>query len=214
MRITIHTNPSQRHQREHAQWLKKGFKRHGLTLIEAHDINAEADIHIVSGPHYAKDKYINHPRVILLDRAYYHQEKLGRWQSMDWVSLGWMNKHGGRDFAVGSGRAECQCKDGSDNERSIFLADYNGTLEQADTVRLHPANKSYESTLPEILRNHGVAIGYKTSALVTAGLEGLKVICKDEANIVYNENWLELLPYADWHYSEMDEAIEHLWQTI
>jgi len=59
-----------------------------------------------------------------------------------------------------------------------------------------------------------IAIGYQTSALVTAGLEGLKVICKDKRNIMYNQNWLELLPYADWHYSEMDAAIDHLMQDI
>lgn len=133
---------------------------------------------------------------------------------MDWVSLGWMNSDGGRDFKAGSGREPCQCKDGANNERSIFLADYNGTLEQADTIRLHPANNQDQPEIVKVLRDHGVAIGYQTSALVTAGLEGLKIICKDKRNIMYNDNWLELLPYADWHYSEMDKAIAHLMQDI
>jgi len=97
-------------------------------LLETHCVDYEADIHIISGPHYAKHQWLNHPRVILLDRAYYHQERLGKWISMDWVSLGWMNSDGGRDFNIGVGREPCQRKDETDNERSIFLADHNGAL--------------------------------------------------------------------------------------
>lgn len=209
MDIAIHTNLALSHQREHAEWFREGFKRHGIKALVTANINQEADIHIVSGPHYAKARWIDHPRVILLDRCYYKGDP-------EHVSLGWMRKDGGRTFTVGSGHAACQRKGAPDNERSIFLADYGGPLEQADTIRLHPASGAKQSPLLEVLRLHGVAIGYKTSALVTAGLEGLKVICKDNTNIMAEHNWLELLPYADWHHSEIasGEAIEHLCQRL
>lgn len=131
---------------------------------------------------------------------------------MDWVSLGWMNSDGGRDFSIGSGRNAPEIKDHRNSGSSIFLADYNGEIERADEVRLHPESERPRDGLCEALRRHGVAIGYKTSALVIAGLEGLEVICKDSTNIMAQPNWLELLPYADWHYSEIQsgEAWEHL----
>lgn len=185
--------------------MKSGFARHGLQSLVTADIGQEADIHVISGPHYAKDRWLNHSRVILLDRCYYRGDP-------EHVSLGWMRADGGRYFDAGSGRKSPPVKDKSDRAGTIFLADYIGPLEQADTVRLHPARERPADGLLEALRGHGVAIGYKTTALVTAALEGLEVVCKDNANIMYEDNWLELLPYADWHHSEISngEAWEHL----
>jgi hypothetical protein len=50
--------------------------------------------------------------------------------------------------------------------------------------------------------------------LVSAALAGLEVICKDARNIMFERNWLELLPYADWHWSEIEngDALEHLYE--
>jgi len=64
--------------------------------------------------------------------------------------------------------------------------------------------------LAEDLRTHDIAIGYTTTALVQAALEGLQVVCKSPLNIMSELNWLELLPYADWGLYEFDDAIEHL----
>jgi len=205
MDIAIHINTSLSHQREHGELLEQGFKRHGLTVNVTADILAEADIHVVSGPHYAKAQWLNHPKVILLDRCYYRGDP-------EHVSLGWMKSDGSRDFHVGCGRKPPPVKDRTDKTGTIFLADYSGPLGQADTVRLHPARERPADGLREALRKHGIAIGYKTTALVTAALEGLEVICKDKSNIMAEDNWLELLPYADWHYSEIasGEAWEHL----
>lgn len=211
MDIAFHVNTTQAHQREHGEWLRAGFKRHGINISVTSDINQNADIHIVSGPHHAKTRWQGH-KTIWLDRAYYHEEKTGKWASMDWVSLGWLRADGGREFKKGEGRPRIEKAERPNSEKTIFLADYRGKIETADTVRLHPGEKREPEPLRKALRRHGTAIGYDSTALVIAGLEGLDIVCKSPRSIM-NDNWIELLPYADWHYSEIcsGEAIEHLW---
>ena len=123
-----------------------------------------------------------------------------------------MNSAGGRDFVAGVGRESPEIKDNATGRKSIFLADYDGPIEEADTVRLHPAHANYPKTLLESLREHGKAIGYTTTALVTAALEGLEVTCLSEQNIMSQPNWLELLPYTDWHLSEIESG--ELWSHL
>lgn len=183
-----------------------------MSLTVTHDPLLEADIHIVSGPHYAKNHWLQHPRVLLLDRAYWHDERREGMASMPWVSLGWLRPDGGRSFHVGRGRARPEVRVKDEGSGSIFLADYGGPIEQADTVRRHPDEQSPRESLKDALRRHRIAIGYQTTALVTAALEGLTVFCKDSRSIMSEPNWLDLLSYADWHYSEIasGEAWEHL----
>jgi len=211
MSTVFHCNFTQPHQLEHAQWLRKGFEKHGINLIVTPEVTQKADIHIVSGPHYAKDYWKDHPNVILLDRALYHQEKPEKWHSMDWLSVGWV-KNGNRIFKNGSGRKPPKQKDGHTGTGSIFLADYEGPVEQADTIRLHPQRDSNQEQLHDALCRHAHAIGYNTTALITAGLEGLKVTCKSKSSIMYQSNWLELLAYADWNYSEIESGA--LWEHL
>lgn len=209
MDIAIHTNFKLAHQIRYAEHLKSGFAAHGLKADITESPTQPADVHVVLGPHYAKHNFIGHPRTLLLDRAYYKKDPEN-------VSLGWMRKDGGRHFRIGNGREKprigvCQATSGH-----IFLADYNGPIEQADTIRAHPANGGQIETLEAALRRHRVAIGYATTALVTAGIMGLEVICKDPRNIMSEPNWLDLLPYADWHYTEIENgtAWEHLRRDI
>ncbi len=213
MKIVFHCNPVQKHQKEHALWLREGFKHHGLNLIITQDIQHPADIHIVSGPHYCKKQWQGHPRVILLDRAYYRDgPKPDGMVSMPYVSLGWMNEDSNRNFDIGCGRESPTIKDRPDKGGTIFLADFGGPIERADTVRRHPAEERYTEDLISVLRRHRLAIGYKTTALVTAALEGLEVIAKDPGHILNRSNWREQLAYADWHYTEIKsgEAWQHL----
>ena len=209
MDIAIHTNFTLPHQLKYAQHLSVGFKRHGHKTTITQDIHRAADIHVVLGPHYAKERWLEHPHVILLDRAYYRPDPIN-------VSLGWMNSNGGRDFKIGCGRIPPIRKNKRTTGGTIFLADYNGPMERADTVRLHPSNEKPETGLIDALYGHKRAIGYKTTSLVTAGLEGLEVICRDKQNIMYKNNWIDLLPYADWSYEEIEsgEAWEHLEQSL
>ena len=210
MDITFHANPSQPHQAEHALWFKKGLKKHGLNLNITSDIKREADIHIISGPHYAFNCF---KKVIMIDRALWHQDPPNKWHSMDWVSVGWV-ENGKKLFKSGSGRKPPKPKNGNSGRGTLFLADYDGPTEYADTIRLHPARKQYKEQLHDCLRRHAKAIGYNTSALVTAALEGLEVECKSQESIMSKHNWLELLAYTDWKYSEIEngELWDHLQQ--
>lgn len=211
MHIAFHCNPAQPHQVEHGQWLKKGFKCHGLNLDITANITKEADIHIVSGPHYALDYWKCHSKVILLDRALWHQGKPEKWHSMDWLSAGWI-ENGRKSFKTGDGRKAPEPKAGNNGAGSVFLADYYGPIEQADTIRLHPERETNPEPLLNCLHRHARAIGYNTTALITAGLEGLEVICKSKESIMYQPNWLELLPYADWRYNEIESG--ELWDHL
>lgn len=131
---------------------------------------------------------------------------------MDWVSLGWMNPDGGRTYKVGTGRAPPERKPLKTEGGTIFLADWHGKVEQADTIRLHPDDARHDEPLLDVLARHRHAIGYQTTALVTAALEGLTFECMDHRNILANDNWLDLLPYADWRFDEIEngEAWAHL----
>jgi hypothetical protein len=90
-----------------------------------------------------------------------------------------------------------------------------GEIEKADTVRYHPDQRRPTETLEQALARHDIAIGYSSTALVTAALEGLQIICKDKRHILNMDNWKELLPYADWYYARIEsgEAWEHLCQS-
>lgn len=216
MDIAFHTATSQSHQLEHFQWFRDGFKQLGINL-RILDIYGDADYHIISGPNFAYQEWLGKPNVLMIDRALWHPEKSGKWQSMDWISIGWLQPDGTRIFAKGDGRSGPEVATRKIGNGTIYLKDYNDHREEeADTVRYHPAERNSTETLDQALDKHGIAIGYKTSALVTAALRGLKVICKDKRNIMSDPNWLEILPYTDWHYSEIQsgEALKCLWSSL
>jgi len=205
MLIRIHINPALAHQIQHGMLLLAGFKKHGLDAKVTSDPQEKADIHVVSGPHFAKHFWLDHPNTILLDRCYYRGNP-------EHVSFGWLNNQGSRDFIVGAGRPRPGILDNASGDKTIFLADYQGAIEDADTVRLHPLDGKYDKSLLESLREHKFAIGYNTTALVTAAIEGLNVTCLSKNSIMSQENWLDLLPYADWHMSEIESG--ELWDHL
>lgn len=205
MSIAIHINPSLAHQIQHGHVLLAGFKRHGVKAHVTHNPQEQADVHIVSGPHFAKRYWLGHPNTILLDHCYYRGNP-------EHVSLGWMNKQGGRDFVEGTGRTPPEIQDNATGDRSIFLTDYEGPIEKADTIRLHPATQQYPQSLLDSIREHRYAIGYDTTALVTAALEGLSITCLAKTSIMSQNNWLNLLPYADWNLSEIESG--ELWNHL
>lgn len=147
------------------------------------------------GSNYAKHHWLNHDRVVLLDRCYFGNTRNN-------VSIGWMNKKGGRDFKVGSGKKPLYIRK-SYGTKTLFLADYNGVIEPADIIRLHPANEHSKSTLIEDIKKCRSATGYNSTALVKAALNGLEITCKGDQSILNQKNWVELLPYANWNYKEI-----------
>ncbi len=130
---------------------------------------------------------------------------------MDWLSIGWI-KNGRRIFRAGSGRKSPRPKVRKNTTGTVFLADYYGPVGPADTIRLHPQREANQEPLLDCLHRHARAIGYNTTALITAGLEGLEIECKSPDSIMSQPNWLELLAYTDWRYDEIEsgELCTHL----
>lgn len=130
-----------------------------------------------------------------------------------------MNERGGRRYTKGDGKDRPVIKRNDVNERKvIFLADYGQASAGADydTFRRHPGDDERGLSLYEQLRSHSCAKGNKTTALVTAALMGLEVHSSDPDHILNQPDWQGLLPYADWHYSEIQsgEAWEHLRSSL
>lgn len=215
MKAAFHANPYLKHQVEHAEFFREGLRLHNIALKVTADITVDADVHIISGPHYAKDYWLgrNHPAVIEIDRAYYHQQYTGRFKSMDWMSVGIMTGQHSRVFYEGEGREPPEIESLPLGDKSIYLCDYNtGPLIHTDIIRRHPLVEKPSQTLREQLMLCNQAAGFQTTALVTAALMGLDINCLNPGHILNQPNWLNLLPYTDWHYSEIEsgEAWQHL----
>lgn len=198
MDIKIHTNFSIPWQVEYSKAFFAGVPGSEIT----NDPHAIADIHIVLGPHFSPWRTDN---TILVDRCYYKGDP-------EHVSISWL-KDGHKVFYKGKGRTPPKIKEKKiSTNKTIFLADYQGKIEAADTIRYHPSERKSKLNLKEDLLLHDIAVGYETSALVEAALLGLKVISKYSYHILNAQNWVELLPYADWSIHEIysGEAWQHL----
>lgn len=227
MLALIHYNDRLAHQVDHATAFLAGFARHGIRAQATCDIYAEADIHVVSGVHYALPYWqVRHDaRVVLLDRAY--------WGDPECVSLGWLLPDGGRHYAAGmpsdrwldSGQTLAPLRPATG--RRIFLADYGAERhhhpalmdrEQITCFRAHPSTERAARDLAAVLADYDVAYGFKTSALVTAGLHGLNIVALDPRAIAarwcvsHRERWCYDLAYANWSLAEIASgaAWEHL----
>ena len=204
-RVCIHANPNLAHQGYWAEGLKNALNFHGFNAEITAELNKESDIHVVLGPHYAKKHHLNH-ETILLDRCFYRGDP-------DHISLGWLLPCGGRRFTKGEGREPPEVQPLKTGNKQIFLADYQGKICQAHTIRLHPAESKPIESLYSALNRHDIATGHKTTALVDAALLGLSVTSFDPQHILNQPAWLGLLPYADWAYNELNEAVDHLCQS-
>jgi len=156
------------------------------------------------GPHYAREQHLESDNVIYLDRCHYGN-------TSNRVSIGLQNKQGGRDFIAGSGRKGLTIKE-NNGTKSLFLADYNGIVESADIVRLHPQNEESSTTLANDILQCNYATGYETTSLIEAALSGLVINCKGTKSILLQSNWLELLPYANWDIDEIGSG--ELWHHL
>lgn len=150
---------------------------------------------MVLGPWYAKWAFIGLPNVILLDRAYYRPDPIN-------VAFGWMDLKGNLIYNKGEGRSPPRI-DQNCGEGTIYLCDYDGPIEQHDAIRYHPSAKTEQLPLKTQLAFYKNAIGYRTTALVTAGIMGLNVTTRDPSFVMNFPNWLELIPYVDWGYDEI-----------
>lgn len=194
--IAIHANLSVEWQVRYAEVFKNGVPGSRITV----DPRERADVHIVLGPHFSNWRTND---TILVDRCFYRGDP-------DHVSVGWI-KDGHRVFHLGVGRKPPKRKPLKSGHRSIFLADYKGKIGKADKIRYHPAEAPGKPLLDE-LKDYDIAYGYRTTALVTAALEGLKTTSFYDQHILNQTNWLELLPYADWSFEEIFRG--ELWRHL
>ena len=220
--VVMHYNPGLPHQVRHAE----AFKAVGVEVTPAPC--GDADVHIVSGPHFALARWLNHPNVIFLDRAFYGDP--------EYVSMGWMNPDGSRTFATGdTPRPKPEPKPWKKwmpgECRALVLPDYQqdatALIELARerynfvTLRRHPAELKPAETLAEQLEAHHVAIGHSSTALFDAVIAGLPVICTDPLNVVAEvsqtntegvlrrpdrTDWLHRVSWMQWNHEEFGHA--------
>ena len=212
MFVAIHVNPSLAHQVDHGERWRKGFARHGIAATVTNDPSRAADIHVISGPWFAKKQWTGHPRVIGIDRAWCQPNP-------EYVSVGWLRADGGYEYRKGTGRQAPVKRATKSGERAVYLMDYNGAPlplrgygGAIHEVRRHPSNVRPRDTLADSLNRNAIAVGYMTTALAVAALAGLRVVCLDPRSLMARPDWWELLPYADWTLDEIEngDVWEHL----
>ena len=226
-RAVIHCNPGLAHQINHAECFTAGFQRHGQACEISSRPDAEADIHVVLGPHYALKHWINHPRCIWLDRAY--------WGDPECVTVGWA-AGGGRRFPLEDGhRPAPELQPWREGRNAIVLADYGDkgdsmvALARPHVDRLelrrHPAEGG-TGTLSGALRDFHIAIGKRSTALVEAAICGLSIVCLDPTSAVLpvastsikdivkpdRREWLRRLSWANWSADEIRTG--DLWDSL
>lgn len=227
--VAIHTNLRLDHQREYAEHLKSGFEVHGYEVEVTADRTNQADIHVIQGPHYALHENLGKP-TIFLDRCFWgHPRQV--------VSLAWLTHDGGKVWeaeAPGDREKPYLQPWRANQENALILNDYDREFPEQQArehfvvveVREHPARTKPLEALNDALERNHVAIGYLSTALVSAVVKGLPVICFDKRSPVYSmashsldeivrperEQWLNNLSYMNWSYAEIEsgEALERL----
>lgn len=129
----MHINPALAHQRAHAAAFAAGFRRHAMTVEITDDPSQPADIHICSGPHWALSRWRVHPRVILLDRAWWGDD-VGN-VSLRWLVRGVSQYVAGDESRWQRSGVKLMPLRTADDKR-ILLGEYNGVY-QKTFVRLH-----------------------------------------------------------------------------
>lgn len=219
--ILIHVNRALPHQVTFGQALRAGFCRHGERAELTAVVEDDADLHVVLGPHFAKRHWLGHPAVLLLDRCFWGNERTE-------VTLGRMTASGGRVFLDNcpGDRPQPTMRDGMpaparENARGLVVNDFRGDWsELADLaceyavhvrVRLHPVEAPAKKPLLDDLEWAHIVVGHRTSALVTAILEGRKVVTTDAEHVVCGidrgaKQWLANLSYTQWNQQEIESG--------
>ena len=227
MKIVMHYNPALPHQVRHAE----AFAKVGIRVSPRIDL--EADVHVVSGPHYALGRWRYHPRVLWLDRAL--------WGDPEYVSIGWLNPDGSRTFASGKTprdrpatldwkTRECSC---------LLLADYGQDVTELAAqarkrfgyvrIRRHPQDEQHPLRLETMIGLSDVCVGTSSTAMVDAVVMGVPTICLDPVSPLRpvtahsmdaelyrgdREQWLHDMSYAQFNHDEFGLALELLNVTL
>lgn len=231
MDVVIHSNPSLENQRVYADGLKRGFERQGVRATVTAAREAQGDVHIIQGPHYAYKEWVGKPNVLFLNRCFYGD-------GFENVSLGWLNPDGSRRFAFHADRSNGRhpAPEARKPYRGtcVVFGDYGRdpapevklAREEFERVyfRAHPAGNRDESpvlapdwTLGEAFSFADCAVGHSSTVLVKARINGLKTLSTDPNHVVLWEpedrlKWLSRLSWCQWSFAQIrnGEFWEHL----
>jgi hypothetical protein len=211
--VAIHCNTSLVHQVTLARALSSGFRHHGISAVVTDQRQTMAELHVVMGPWFAFEQW-RFGNTLYIDRAY--------WGDPDNVSVHWL-VNGEKSYTRSDDkRATPELKPYRYSEKSIYLCDYDRVPTGLyDAVRYHPAN-GQGGDLIRALDGYGVAIGSRTTALVDAAIQGLKVVTDSEHSPVWpisgrrggREQWINRLAWHNWAIQDIERgaAWEHLLQ--
>lgn len=216
------------HQVEYAGYLKAGFEKLGFHVFVTSDRTDDADLHLVQGPHYAYRENIG-KRTILLDRCFWGHPRRH-------VTLAGLDDSGNKIWPVGApdDRDRPRLRPWNTLEqRVIVLNDYETKVqwdyltEHFDVeVREHPARIKPMDTLGKALSRNDIAVGFNSTALVSAAIAGLPVVSQAAHSPVHaissgsidelvrpdREPWINNLSYMNWSAGEIasGEALEYV----
>lgn len=228
--VLIHCNPTLSNQRLYADYLNKGFQRLGYKPMIDVSASGEADLHVCIGPHFAFNHCLG-KNTIYIDRCLWGDD-------LESVTIGWLKEDGGMLYPesnVSRETPELKPWHNRDIDKVLVLADYGPypivykklkLYYRSVTLRPHPAARAGQKPLAKQLEEVDLAVGYRTSALVTAAIHGVPVISLDNRSPVYpvaghdildvirpdREPWLRNLSYAQWKGSEIQsgEALNYV----
>jgi hypothetical protein len=205
---TIHVNPHLDHQKKLGVALADGFKSHGITPVLTTDPKAKGDFHVVLGPWFALKEW-RFDNTLYIDRAYWNDP---RCVSIHWLSNGEKVRTKGNPYRRHPTLAPIKTGD-----RRLYLCDYKQKpLGRYHTVRYHPADKTSRYSLDECLKAHDVAIGRRTTALVDAHIQGLRVETDDPhspvADVTDRDQWITDLAWHNWSHDEISRGA--MWNHI
>jgi len=220
--VVIHCNMRLGNQIESAEWLRQGFKAHGIAAEVTGDKYKSADIHVIQGPHYCYNEWLGQENVLFLNRCFYGDSRFD-------LSIGWLQPDGSRNF----------CNDGTTVPNGLlpvlqprkdarrcavifedFGADSSELIAEARLhfasvfYRPHPAQQKTSGAmaltgdLADCWALADVAIGHGSTALVEAEINGLHVESSDPLHVVHKakenrEQWLQDLSWAQWNFKQI-----------
>lgn len=221
----IHYNPTLKHQHDHAL----AFELAGFQATAKP--TGDADVHVISGPHFAYRHWVGKPRVLMIDRAW--------WGDPECVSIGWLQPDGSRVYARGKEpRPHPTPQPWKTREQcALVLTDYGQDVSAIVSaakarfhyvrVRRHPADECQQMPLQSHLALSDVAIGTSGSALFEAVVTGVPSICLDPRNVCApmcadsldaelirpdRAGWLHEMSYRQFRLNEIPQAWELLWK--
>lgn len=198
MKILAHTNLNLPHQVRNATAFVAGIPNARITGSP----NEEADLHIVQGPWFCLERW-RHSNTLYFDRAF--------WGDPDSLSVHWLENGEKRFDPPKWDRPHPELSPRSKKPGVIYLCDYGEEPEgDYDAVRYHPAQKAPERPLSDDLRGCGVARGNKTTALVDAAIQGLRV--ESPYHRFDRPDWMRQLAWHNWTLDEI--ARGDMWKAI